>query len=98
MPSAIATEIVDSRPVRHGKTLPPGALVAAAVARAARQADRLAATTEVDDYRVRPDGPPGVGWIVESMSMPGVPRWYLATREQAVAAIPRHRLRYGGAP
>jgi hypothetical protein len=59
--------------------------------------ERQAMATVVDGYEVRPDCPSGVGWIVESMTMPGVPRWYLRDREKAVAAIPRHRLRYGGA-
>ena len=97
MPEPIATELVDSRPVREGKALPPGALAAAAAARAARQADRLAQTSELDGYRVRPDGPPGVGWIIEPIGCPGVPAWFLPDRAAALAAIPRHRLRYGGA-
>jgi hypothetical protein len=51
----------------------------------------------VAGYEIRPDSPPGVGWIVESITMPGVPRWYLASKELALAAVERHRLRYGSA-
>jgi hypothetical protein len=59
--------------------------------------ERQALAVVIDGYEVRPDCPPGVGWIVESMTMPGVPRWYLASKELALAAVERHRARCSSA-
>ena len=64
--------------------------------RAASVAKRQAQTIEVDGYRIRPDALPGTGWVVENMASPGSQPWYLASREQAIASIPRHRARYAG--
>jgi hypothetical protein len=52
----------------------------------------------VDGYTIRPaigntQGAANVGWEIIPPKGGGVP-WYLATRDLAVAAIPRHRERW----
>lgn len=58
----------------------------------ASQAERTTTHEAYDGswYRVYPDLPPGVGWVVLRVGAPGVPKWYLATRDLAVKAINEH--------
>lgn len=61
--------------------------------------DQASRTVVVEGYKIRPAiGRTGradnVGW--ELIAPPDCgPDWYLATREEAIEAIPRHRARYG---
>jgi len=44
-------------------------------------------------YRVYKDLPPGVGWVLKKVGVI-CPKWYLATKDEAIAAADRHEEMY----